>query len=305
MEEQMGDRLKDRVAVVTGSGRGIGRAIVLAMAKEGARVVTNDIDPAVAELVAKEIIDSGGQAASFSGDISKFDKARKLIRTAVDNFGRIDILVNNAGVLGTGLPWDLKEKAWDFVQGVHMKGSFNCIRHASGLMKEQRWGRIINVTSRVRLGTVANFNYCSAKAGIVGLTRAVARDVGRYGITCNAYDPGAKTRMMTAFARSRPIKRAYEAGLIIPQGRLKGSAKMAGPEAVAPLVVYLATDEAADINGQVFAISGGQVGIYTEPTLNKVVIKESGPWTVEELIGMVPRVLLEGYTNPAPAQPAK
>lgn len=289
-------RLRDKVAVITGSGKGIGRDIAIAMAKEGAKVVTNNRRPDThgdAETTSREIINMGGQAVPFFGDISDFETARKLIQTAIDNFGRLDILVNNAG--GTDehyMPWDMTEEAWDSTMRTHLKGYFNCIRNACGLMRDQRWGRIINTTSRAWLGTVKWCNYGAAKAGIVGLTRAVAKDIGRYGVTCNAYAPRAAT------GRSGPVevarfKRSYEAGLTSKR-MYESFLNLAGPDAMAPLVVYLATDGAANINGQVFGVMGGEICIFSEPVEKKVIIKEEGLWTVEELIDLVPKELLEG-----------
>ncbi len=304
----MGDRLKDRVAVVTGSGQGIGKAIAVAMAKEGAKVVTNNRRPGTsggdAETAAKEIIDMGGQAVAFFGSVSEFDGAQKLIQAAVDNFGRLDILVNNAGADAPRMVWNMTEEDWDRCVDSFLKGSFNCTRHACGLMREQRWGRIINTTSSAWLGTVGHCNYGAAKAGIVGLTRAVAREMGRYGVTCNAYAPTAATRFTLSEDIVAGFKKRYEAGLMTKE-RYEELINPPGPETVTPLLVYLCTDEAADINGQVFDVTGGNIAIYSEPVKKKSIGKEEGLWTVEELIELVPKILLEGYQNPAPPQPAK
>ncbi len=304
----MGDRLKDRVAAVTGSGQGIGRAIAIALAGEGAKVVTNNRRPGTsggdAETVAKEIRDMGGQAVPFFGSVSEFDIAQKLIQTAVDNFGRLDIVVNNAGADAPKMVWNMTEEEWDRSVDSFLKGSFNCIRHAAGLMREQGWGRIINTTSTAWLGTVGHCNYGAAKAGIVGLTRAVAREMGRYGVTCNAYAPTAATRFTLSDEIVAGFKKRYEAGLMTKE-RYEELTNPPGPETVTPLLVYLCTDEAADINGQVFDVTGGNIAIYSEPVKKKSIVKQEGLWTVEELIDQVPRVLLEGYQNPAPAQSAK
>ena len=304
----MGDRLKDRVAVVTGSGQGIGESIAVALAKEGAKVVTNNRRPGTsggdAETAAKEIIGMGGQAVAFFGSVSEFDGAQKLIQAAVDNFGRLDILVNNAGADAPRMVWNMTEEDWDRCVDSFLKGSFNCIRHACGLMREQRWGRIINTTSSAWLGTVGHCNYGAAKAGIVGLTRAVAREMGRYGVTCNAYAPTAATRFTVSEDIIAGFKKRYEAGLMTKE-RYEELINPPGPETVTPLLVYLCTDEAADINGQVFDVTGGNIAIYSEPVKRKSIGKEEGLWTVEELIELVPKILLEGYQNPAPSQPAK
>jgi 3-oxoacyl-[acyl-carrier protein] reductase len=290
--EEMGRRLEDRVAIITGSGRGIGRAIALTMAKEGARVVTNDCDPGVAEAVTSEITDSGGQAVSFVGDVSRFEVARKLMQAAVDNFGGLDILVNNAGITGHNPIWDMTENEWDNLLVVNLKSTFNCIRHACVIMKEQGWGRIINATSSARLGIIENCNYCAAKAGIVGLTKGVAMDLGSYGITCNTYAPTAATRTCGNEEQRARTKREYELGIMTKEF-YEIVINPPPPETIAPLLIYLCTDEAADINGQVFDILGQRIRIFTEEAKNRIA-KEEGLWTVEELAGLVPKVLLKG-----------
>ncbi len=304
----MGDWLKDRVAVITGSGQGIGKAIAIAMAKEGARVVTNNRRAGTkggdAETVAGEIKAMGGQAVSFFGSVSEFGDAEKLIKTVVESFGRVDILVNNAGADAPRMVWNMSEEEWDRCLDSYLKGSFNCIRFASALMRGQGWGRIINTTSTAWLGTVGHCNYGAAKAGIVGLTRAVAREVGRYGVTCNAYAPTAATRFTISEEVVAGFKKRYEAGLMTRE-RFEELANPPAPETVAPFIVYLCTDAAADINGQVFDVTGGNIAIYSEPAKKKAIDKKEGLWTLEELIDLVPKVLLEGYKNPAPPQPTK
>ncbi len=304
----MGNILKDRVAIVTGSGQGIGQAIAVAMAQEGARVVTNSRKPGTpggdADTTANQIKTSGGQAVPFFCDVSKFDAAQKLVQKAVDSFGNVDILVNNAGVGSANLIWDMTEAEWDSVINVCLKGSFNCIRHASGLMVKQKWGRIINTTSVAWLGTAGRCSYNAAKAGVVGLTRGVAREVGGYGVTCNAYVPWAETRLSASPEALAVYKLRYETGVWTKE-QYEAATHMPDPKKIPPFLVYLCADEAADINGQVFDIYGGNISIYSEPTKKKTIVKEKGLWTVAELNKLVPRVLLDGYKNPAPPQPAK
>jgi NAD(P)-dependent dehydrogenase (short-subunit alcohol dehydrogenase family) len=300
----MGQRLKDRVAIVTGSSQGIGRAIALALAKEGAKLVTNNRRPGAqggdAETVAKEIKDMGGEAVPFYGSVSEFEVAEKIVKTAVDSFGRIDIVVNNAGADAPRMVWNMSEEEWDRCVDSFLKGSFNCTRFAAGPMREQKWGRIINTTSTAWLGTVGHCNYGAAKAGLVGLTRAVAREVGRYGVTCNAYAPTAATRFTLSDEIVAGFKKRYEAGLMTKE-RFEELTNPPKPETVGPFIVYLCTEEAADINGQVFDVTGGDIAIYSEPVKKQAITKKQGLWTVEELIEQVPR-LLEGYKNPAPPQ---
>jgi NAD(P)-dependent dehydrogenase (short-subunit alcohol dehydrogenase family) len=304
----VGDRLKGRVAIVTGSGQGIGKAIALALADEGASVVTNNRRAGTpggdAETVAKEISDRGGQAVPFFGSVADFAVAQKIVQMAVDNFGRLDILVNNAGADAPKMVWNMAEEDWDRCVDSFLKGSFNCIRYATGLMREQRWGRIINTTSTAWLGAVGHCNYGAAKAGLVGLTRNVAREVGRYGITCNAYAPTAATRFTLAEDVVAGFRKRYEAGLMTKE-RFEELTNPPGPETVAPFIIYLCTDEAADINGQVFDVTGGNIAIYSEPVKVRSIDKAQGLWMVEELIEQVPKVLLQGYKNPAPPEPAK
>lgn len=304
----MHDWIKDKVAIVTGSGQGIGKAIAVAFAREGAKVVTNNRRPGTsggdAETVAREIAGFGGKAIPFFGSVDDFAVAQKLVQTAVDNFGRVDILVNNAGADSPKMVWNMTEEDWDRCVDSFLKSSFNCIRHASALMREQKWGRIINTTSTAWLGAVGHCNYGAAKAGIVGLTRNVAREVGRYGITCNAYAPTAATRFTLAPDVVAGFKKRFEAGLMTKE-RFEELTNPPPPETVAPFLVYLCTDAAADINGQVFDVTGGSIAIYSEPIKKKSIDKDKGLWAVEELIELVPKGLLESYKNPAPPERPK
>ena len=198
--------LKDRVAVVTGSGRGIGRGMALLMAKEGAKVVVNDLggaedgtgsDQAVASQVAKEITDAGGTAVANFDSVATWDGGHNIIQTAIDNFGKIDILVNNAGVLRDRMIFNMTEEEWDGVMAVHLKGAFNCTRAASNYMKQQKYGRVINFSSTSGLlGNYGQSNYGAAKLGLVGFTRNCALDMQRYGVTFNAIAPFAWTRLI-------------------------------------------------------------------------------------------------------------
>jgi 3-oxoacyl-[acyl-carrier protein] reductase len=302
----MGDKLKGKVAIVTGSGQGIGKAVAVALAAEGAKVVTNNRKPGTAggdaATVAAEIKAAGGEAVPFFGSVSDFKEAQLAVQTAVKNFGRIDIIVNNAGSDAPKMVWNMSEEEWDLSIDSYLKSSFNCIRHATPLMREQKWGRIINTTSTAWLGAVGHCNYSAAKAGIVGLTRAVAREVGRYGITCNAYAPTAGTR----FTLSEDVKAGFQKRLdtgLITKERYEELMHPPGSETVAPFVVYLCTAEAANINGQVFDVTYPNISIYSESARVKTITQEKGKLlNVDELISLVPKVLLEGYKNPAPPQ---
>ena len=304
----MADRLKGRVAVITGSGQGIGRATALMMAKEGAKVVTNNrfkgTEGGDAETTAKEIIDLGGEAVGCFADVSKFSDAEKLIKTAVDNFGRVDILVNNAAIVLGGHPWEMSEETWDNMIAVDLKGVFNTIRFSCGIMKDQGWGRIINATSPAWLGTVERIDYCAVKAGVVGITRAVARDLGQYGATCNAYSPRAASRLSLRKPFLEKTKRWYDAGMITKE-KYEEILNPPSPDTVAVFLTYLCTDEAANINGRVFYVTGGVIGLMSEPVMINTIYNERGMWQIEELIKWVPDGLLQGYKNPAPPQMQK
>jgi hypothetical protein len=303
----MGTRLRDKVAVVTGAGRGIGKAIALGLAQEGAKVVVNDLgcttdgrgaDASPAEEVVNEIKALGGSAIANFDSVATFSSAEKIIKSAVDNFGKIDILVNVAGIDRGRMVFNMSEEEWDDVITVHLKGTFACTKFASQLMRQQRSGRIINCTSAAGLiGEPGHSNYCAAKAGIAGFTRAVARELGRYGITVNAFMPGAATRM-AALVTEEIWKRRQAEGTALPGITWP----LPPPEDVAPAVVYLATDEAANINGQIIGVIGGRVFLYSHPTEIKTIYKE-GRWTVDELAHLIPSTLAADLVNPAPPAP--
>jgi len=299
--------LTNKVAVVTGSGQGIGKAIAIELARQGAMVVTNSRKPGTkggdAESTAYEIMDMHGKAMAFYGSVSDFASAGKLVQAAVDRFGRLDILVNNAGSDAPHMIWNMTEEEWDLSLDSYLKGTFNTCRFACALMREQKWGRIINTTSTAWLGTVGHCNYGAAKAGVVGLTRSLAREMGRYGVTCNAYAPTASTRFSASEEIQAGFKKRFESGLMTKE-RFEELTNLPSPETVAPFIVYLCTDAAADINGQVFDVTGNNIALYSEPVKKKTITKQTGIWTVEELAQQMPQ-LLEGYRNPAPPDNSK
>ena len=314
----MGDRLKDRVAVVTGSGGGIGRGIALALAEEGAKVVVNDLGGAAdgtgastspADAVVAEIKAKGGEAVANYDSVATVEGGNNIIQTAVDKFGKIDILVNNAGILRDRMVFNMAPEEWDAVLKVHLYGHFNCTKPAAILMRQQRSGRIVNMSSSSGLGNAGQANYAAAKEGIVGFTRTVARDLGRYGVTCNAIRPGAATRLTQSpemeEARKRRIERAaagQEAARPTPPRPAAGGGGGADPDDVAPFVVWLCTDAAANVNGHDFSARGGHIGLYSQPTEIKVIDKE-GRWTLDELDRLAPMSLAAGLPNPAPPAP--
>ena len=310
----MGNRLEDKVAVVTGAGGGIGRGIALAMAEEGAKVVVNDLGGAAdgtggskspADEVVAEIKSKGAEAVANYDTVATLEGGENIIKTAIDNFGRIDILVNNAGILRDRMIFNMTPEEWDAVLKVHLYGHYNCTRPAVVLMRQQRSGRIINMSSSSGLGNGGQANYSAAKEGIVGFTRTVARDMGRYGVTCNAIRPGAGTRLTLSPEMEDARKRRAER---IAAGQepdvSRGTGVAMDPDDVAPFVVWLATDAAADVNGYDFAVRGGHIGLYSQPTEIKIIDKD-GRWTLDELDRLAPMSLAADLVNPSPPVPPK
>lgn len=299
----MGKKLEGKSAVVTGGGRGIGRAVALELAKHGAKVVVCDLggtrsgegtSTSPADEVVAEIKKARGKAVTSYESVSDFAAAERIIKGCVDNFGRIDILVNCAGILRDRMVFNMSEEEWDAVIAVHLKGTFNMIRHASRLMREQKGGRIVNTTSDAWRGSPGQANYSSAKGGIVSLTRTVAGELGKYNVTCNAICPIAGTRMTMSEDVLARFKGLMEAGALT-EDQYKELTEMPGPEFVAPVVAYLCTDEAAAINGKVIGCEGGRVALYSDPVQIRGLYKDhrkEGPWTVDDLIRLVPKTLL-------------
>jgi len=305
----MGDRLKGKVAVVTGSGRGVGRGIAMALAVEGAKVVVNDLGGATdgtgdssapADEVATEIRDNGGEAVANHDSVATQEGGESIINTAVDTYGKIDILVNNAGILRDRMLFNMSPEEWDAVIKVHLYGLFYCTKPAAVLMRQQKSGRIISMSSTSGLlGNAGQANYGAAKAGIAGFTRVASRDLGRYGITVNAIAPAAGTRMTVSPEMETARIRRVERGEITQQQA--DAMKMPEPDDVAPIAVYLATDAAANINGCTFGAAGGRIALHTDPVAVKSIYK-AGRWTLDELLTIVPRVLTNEVINPAPSQ---
>jgi len=300
----MDKKLEGKAAVVTGAGRGIGRAIALELAKEGAKVVVNDLgsgrsgegsDATPAEEVVAEIKKSGGTAAANGDSVADFAAAGRMIQSCVDNFGRIDVLVNVAGILRDRMVHKMSEEEWDAVINVHLKGTFNTVRHAAAHMRAQQSGRIINFASESWLGIIAGQpNYAAAKGGIVSLTREVAGELRNKNVTVNAITPTAATRMNMNDDVIANMKGMLESG-IITQEMFDEFMDMPGPEFLAPVIAYLATDEAAGITGKVIACGGGRVALYSEPVEIRGLYKDhkkDGRWSVDDLIRLVPRTLL-------------
>ena len=265
--------LEGRVAVVTGAGRGIGREFALCLAREGAAVVVNDIgvslrgdptdeDPATS--VCREIEEMGGRAVPVHDSVTDFGAAERIITTAVDTFGKIDILVNNAGIVRDRTLVKMSEEEFDAVVATHLKGSFNCTRHAAPVMKDAGYGRIINITSSAGLrGNFGQTNYAAAKAGLMGMTFVWALELGRSGITVNAVAPSGATRM-TATLESGDTPPSLD------------------PKLNAPLVAFLASERAGHINGQILGRTDWAFTIFQHPKQIGWMHKDGG-WTATEV----------------------
>ncbi len=309
----MGDRLKDKIAVVTGAGRGVGRAIALLLAEEGAKVVINDLGGATdgtgathspADEVVAEIKKKGGEAAANYDSVATVEGGENIIKTAVDNFGRIDILVNNAGILRDRMVFNMTPEDWDMVIKTHLYGTFYCTKPAAVLMRQQRSGRIINTSSVSGLmGNAGQANYAAAKAGIAGFTRSCARDLGRYGVTVNCYGPIAATRMTVSAEMEEALKAKIARGEVTEEQT--AARRPPQPEDNAAIVVWLATDAAANINGCVFGCRGGSIELCYHPMPGEKTIYKEGRWTLDELDSIMPSTLVAGLVNPAPPQPPK
>jgi NAD(P)-dependent dehydrogenase (short-subunit alcohol dehydrogenase family) len=305
--------LKDRVAVVTGSGRGLGRAYAMAIAREGARVVINDLgcetdgrgsshEPA--DEVVKEITKAGGTAVANYDSVCTSEGANRIIQTAVNNFGRLDILVNNAGVGRDRLIFDMTDEDFDIVVRTHLYGTFYCIRAASRVMKQQKYGRIVNIASIAGFGfTAGEANYASAKEGIGALTRTVSRDLVRFGITCNAIRPQASTRLGPTY-----VKEQTEIGKVLGVTMIEPGnfAAYGVPEDVAPLVAYLVSEQAGHISNCIFEIHSNYLALYDNP-IQKIMTcdKQEGRFTIEELLTMIPKILPENIKLPNPTAAGK
>ncbi|WP_405643484.1 3-oxoacyl-ACP reductase [Streptomyces sp. NBC_00019] len=275
-------------AIVTGAGRGLGRAEALELARLGAAVVVNDYgqpgrdgsgeaSAGPAEEVAAEIRAAGGKALAHTGDVSDFPQAQRLVQSAVEEFGKLDILVNNAGILRDRMVFSMTEQEWDSVIRVHLKGHFNTTRFAAAHWRERSkavdgpvYGRIVNTSSEAFLaGSAGQPNYAAAKGGIVGLTTSTALALAKYGVTANAICPRARTRM------TEDVFAGFEA----PDAGLDPLA----PEHVAPLVGYLASPAAARVNGQLLVVHGGMVALVDRPRVQAKFDSKQETFTYDEL----------------------
>jgi 3-oxoacyl-[acyl-carrier protein] reductase len=241
-------KLKDKVAVITGAGSGIGEATALEFAKEGAKVIVCDINEETAKSAADKCRSHGTEAEAYKLDVSNKNMVDSVFKQVVDKFGKLDILINNAGITKDALSLKMSEEQWDAVLNVNLKGTFLCAQAAAMYMKEQNYGRIVNTSSIGILGNIGQTNYASSKMGVLGLTRTMALELSRYNITVNAIAPGATKTPMTAqipediaaqFVKKIPFRRFAE------------------PEEIAKAHAFFASDDASYITGQMIFVAGG------------------------------------------------
>jgi NAD(P)-dependent dehydrogenase (short-subunit alcohol dehydrogenase family) len=278
--------LDSKVVVITGAGGGIGRACALASAAEGAKVVVADLgvglageDPTseVAQSVVKEIESLGGEAVAVADDVSTMAGGERIVNAAVDAWGRIDGVVAVAGILRERMLFNMSEDEWDAVIATHLKGHFTVFRHAAAIMRKQESGSLVGFTSGAFAGSVAQANYSAAKGGIVSLVRSAAVGLHRYGVRANAVAPIARTRM----SANVPMELA----------------EMGEPEDVAPMVVYLLSDAAKDVTGQVYTVVGGRIAVWNQPVEVRE-MKTEGRWVPEQIaarfseVGVEPMALI-------------
>ncbi|MFD0169646.1 SDR family oxidoreductase [Streptomyces decoyicus] len=273
----MGNFLAGKVIAVTGAGRGIGRAVALACADQGAKVVVNDYGVSieggapsseVAASVVKEIEAAGGVAAAVADDVSTMAGGQRIVDTALAQFGRIDGVVCVAGILRERMLFNMSEEEWDPVVATHLKGTFTVFRAASAVMRRQGSGTLLGFTSGNHQGSVSQANYASAKGGIISLVRSAALGLHKYGVTANAVAPVARTRM----SANVPME-------------LK---EIGEPEDVAALVVYLLSERAREITGQVYTVAGPKIAVWAQPRELRSVIADGGGWTPERVAEVLP-----------------
>ena len=311
-------RLEDRVAIVTGAGRGIGKAVAELMAEEGAKVVVNDLGSNLdgsglskqpADEVVEQIKEKGGEALSNADSVSEYNSSKQIIDCALDNYGKLDILVNCAGILRDRMIFNMTEEEWDSVIQVHLKGTFNMVKHSVEQMVLNRYGRIVLCASSSGLGSSGQANYAAAKEGIVGFSRSLASELLEYGISVNSVYPGGATRMTASIPQTtRDLRKAMDSKKKGTDTQEMPSSdeppEASNPENNAPKMVYLCTEPAGEITGQVFGTFGWNMSLYSPRhvthSINKV-----GNWSVEELSNILPISLAKELTNPMPKQEPK
>ena len=289
--------LDGKVAIVTGSGRGLGLAYAQELGRQGASVVVNDIDADVANDAVASITSAGGRAVAVVAPVGPTETAKQLVSTAVGEFGRLDVVVTNAGVLRDTVLWKMSDDDFDTVVNVHLRGTFTTVREAVLHMREQgKGGRIICIGSPTgQRGTFGQTNYSAAKAGIVGMVRTWAMELKRAGITANAVVPVAATAMTATVPYFAAAIEAVEAGEPIADF-FRHDLGFGTADDVAPLIAYLASEAAGDITGQVIGVGGDRIQLWTHPT-PAVTVYEQGGWTTDALEARLKEALGESWQS--------
>ncbi|MBC2642476.1 MULTISPECIES: 4-hydroxyphenyl-beta-hydroxyacyl-CoA dehydrogenase [unclassified Rhodococcus (in: high G+C Gram-positive bacteria)] len=275
--------LSHKVAVVTGSGQGLGLAYAQDLARHGAAVVINDVNQATADAAVAEITAAGGRAVAVVAAVGSTDTAQKLVAGAVEAFGHLDIMVTNAGILRDKVLWKMTDDDFDAVVGVHLRGTFTCVREAVLRFREQGGGgRIICIGSPAgQRGNFGQTNYSGAKSGIVGMVRTWALELQRAGITANAVCPVAATAMTETVPFLAPYIEGMKSGEPLP-GIIRREVGMGTPDDAAGIISFLASDDAADITGQAFAVGGDRLALWTHPELTAVEYHDGG-WSADDI----------------------
>jgi NAD(P)-dependent dehydrogenase (short-subunit alcohol dehydrogenase family) len=300
--------LEGKSAIVTGAGRGIGRGIALALASQGAEVIVNDFggsvegegrDQTPAAEVVREIEAAGGRAIANYADVSDHREAEELVRQGLNEFGKLDILINVAGILRERMIFNMTEQEWDDVIRVHLKGTYNTTHFASIHWRSERRGgsRLLNFTSTAGInGSAGQPNYAAAKAGLIGFTKSCANALARYGVTANAIAPGAATRMTDRGLANQEATREGR-----PPSESAGGNER-DPGNVAPIIVYLCSDQAANVSGRIIGASGYQVTLYRDMEMERQMMSP-GPWDIDDMFERFPRQVGEGLQPPSGRAP--
>jgi 3-oxoacyl-[acyl-carrier protein] reductase len=290
-------RLDGRVAIVTGAGGGIGKEHALLLASEGASVVVNDLGArtgADAGSVVEEIVEAGGKAVADTHSAT-WDGAEAVVATAIDAFGRVDILFNNATAGKNDDLWRFSEQQWDLAQDVNLKGYFAMMRAVTPHMARAGRGAIVNTSSSSGFGHPSHVAYAAAKEGVVGLTRTAAKELGRFGIRCNAIRPLAVGQAVAEYHEETARWRRLM-DLTMGASTKAMNPDDIRPRMIAPFAVWLCTDAAAGVNGRSFFVSGGRVMLLTEPKPQRTIARE-GAWTLDDLDSVAPAELVDGLVN--------